>query len=482
LWHPSRAYWSAKGINSPFADSVYALAQSLNQHVLGVFVLALLLAAPGLCCARLARRNEGCCAAFRKASPGLLVFAGIICALGFFPHTIDGILRYWMRGAGLAKVAHVSFGWTWPEPEFGYIGMILSRYPSVVTVLMFAGAAHGIYSARSLQRNNPRALWLLLLILSSIAAWVALLSISSKQAVRYLVPVSPLFSALAGYGLVALLELVSRNRRTCSSRVFAHAIHLLSTAVPLIIYFFSIRPLHPDYLFFYNSLSGGLSAARDRGLQLPTGGLSACLAVLEQEANRAGRRLQVALVADQDVVSAAYRRHYPNSHALQFVPGGKMRGADFVLVSESLVLMFREQLRLDFANLEPVYSYRVDGVDVTTVSRVLPGEFKEAAYLPLSGAHHHTGKLARLYKVLPETPPPVRPSDDALLADSQKHKAGYLFFGEMLKVSAGNYEFKFYLGLPAHLPVPGALPQTEVLRIEAGPKCERRLRLEELPP
>ena len=488
VFHPG--YWRTLGVKSSVADALHALGLQLQQHWIITLSAILIAAVLGL---HVLRSRSA--AVFRRHSAHLLLFAAALFLLELvFPQVPDNMIRFWLRAASYQKMSHVSFGWTWPEPPGGYFGILTSKLP--LFTLVFVAAGLFLFAKAVMHRtlakvrgsavldsaNSPQLTCLLLLFLSALI-WTLFLQTSTKQTIRYLLPILPALFAFAASGLLAVSHTLfsfAPGAAANRSRMAAAASSLLVALNAL----FTLPVIHPDYLLYQNSLRGGLAAGVKSGYRFATAGFNEALTILHEKAKEASRVLDVAILADRDVVEATYARLYPlkQERKLRFKDGRQVPASDYVLTSTSLEPMFAAKNGVQVLGLPKIFGYTVKGVEVTSIYSVPALDFQTPYRRFLHASPRHTGRPVKTEMVLqPGSADPAVPAK-ALAADPGKHARGFLFFGENVRVLPGAYVFSLSAALPLNFNSSALPPDTAVLQFQVDERCQQTARVKDLTP
>ena len=476
-WHDSEYLWLFK-IHSGLADFFYQTGCLFKPMQLPLLMLVGLTALVLLTSFfRKAAAKPGRCDVAVRNLLGLL--AVLILALLFVPQVLENIARYWVRAFGLASWTHKSLGIEWPRPPWGYLGIMLSRVPALALVSFTAGLICTVLFWKRLWRTEPgrKQASLLTMALLVTVIWPLILNISAKQTFRYVLPVMPCVYVIGVFGVLTLCTQVWRRRQAPGLSRHAAAAAWLGAAALM---FYPLAALHPDHLLYSNRFFGRLAA--QHGLLSPAG-MNAALHFLHQQAEQSGTVKSVAITGEVDAINESYRRLYPVRPQVKLWVMPEPLGADYLLVIPNLLPAFAHEYGLEIGrSFKEVFNYQSAGQPVITVYEVNPPDYRTPLTRELARSYHRTGHNIELKEVI---------GSRALVKEEKfnkvraavpgRHSENFLFFGEFLPISAGEYEIRYQVALPKNYSG-GRMPEEKVLRLEFGNNCERLLLLRDLLP
>jgi hypothetical protein len=239
LWHHKSFYARDLGIKSVFADTLYEAGIWLQSHPFIALFFSISLAAVVI----LSKWR------LLKHSGGLLFV--LSSALILFPQVPETLWRFWLRIAGLKGVQHNAYGFVFPPPPDGYIGIYTNCFPVLSIVAFSLGGVLALcrYSKASSERDRF-ILWMVI----AVVLWTLPLSTSGKQSSRYILAVVPGICVVAAYGLDWMMARVLGRYALLGA--------LLLTTVSSGGVFLK---WYPDYHLYHNWLRGGLLGAAERG-------------------------------------------------------------------------------------------------------------------------------------------------------------------------------------------------------------------------
>ena len=416
------------------------------------------------------------------------------------PQVLKNMLGYWIWALGLQGEKHVAYGRVWQAPPYGYTGFLLSKPSSLVLIGAVLGLACIPLLANRLARTaraDERAEKQLLAV--SLAGFVCLfwllgLSTSSKQAWRYAMPIVPMLSVLAAYGLfhagLFLVALVTKARQSVR---FAAQTALV--AMLIIIDAGSALAWAANPELFFNLVSGGLPAAIERKSPLPFAAQNEVVDFLHDFALKQPRRpLQVTVIGDPQTLRYAYDRRHPvdgepDGRKTNLVSirnwTGHARG-QYVVVFESML----DRLEGNWKSLEiaqPVFRHELQGVRLASVYPVLPPTVEDPLVIrAASNISHRVGKLEAVNSADPKADVASLPDGTAvrnrmLIARPKRDRAGYLLSNSYVNVAAGKYRAVYQVSIPVTAPELALDADSRpVARVTLSKKCTREISLSEL--
>lgn len=372
----------------------------------------------------------------------------VFLLLRFDSLPLENILRFWGWVFKLSSAKHHAYGHA-VEPVVGYIQIWWRK----ASPFLWVGALCLPLALRDdLASRNPR--WFTVGALAAVIIWTAMLSTSSKQAFRYLLPVYPLALSVAGWSILqATLRLRSGARRGL----------LVGLFVPLLVW----QGLSlPDAALSVNPLSGSFAAAVDRGLTPVPAGYDRALRMANAHASEHGDILEV--LGDLELVQSEYARMFaPEERRLRISPFRGGLGAEWLL--EFGGWSDAEHNDADFRSFSDRPFERVyDSVVLSTLHRLRPQRVGETRRLEIGRARSRVGKMRR------------NDSGVRVLRIRPPEKRDYAFFDLPVRVEAGETIFVFSLRL-GNVPV-GRLPEEMALRLEANDGCAREVLVRDLLP
>ena len=395
-----------------------------------------------------------------------LLLSTLMLSIWAWPDICGNLIRFWYWVAGLSHRKHEAYGMVWSVAGYGYPETWLRRLPSLVVLgIIFAVPLLVSYLRNIRSRiDGERAAFLLILFLTPII-WTLPLSISTKQTIRYVVPVYPAVFLFAAWGYVELWKWVAvSNALSGLSEKVRKKIPAAFAGAAMIFQFVVAESWAPNYSLYSNSLTGGLRASYDRGYVLSPVSYDVALQRVHEEAMKTRDTQILEVVGDLELMKYAYQRMY-HKEQRELVKIRDYRdgvGADWVLDFSSMSK--RRSIALqDRAAFEPVVELVEHGVLVYELYRVLPPDYSIPVTFPVSHGARQMGSL----RDFPNEPRSV-------VALPSTARAGYIHFDQFIRVPAGRFDFRYmFARMPEEKDFPAVAPDEEIGRIEATRGCTK---------
>ena len=487
LWPHESDYLIRLRIHSRLADAVYAAGMAVRETPIMHYALCAVLAALMGLAIRLVLRprvasQTGAISgaapnATERATPPLpmivLLGSSLLLTVLLFPAICENIIRFWSWVLGLSSVAHTAYGRTLPAPPGGYPFLFLTRVPSLMVLAFIAGTL-GLFATRGRAlRSVPESVSkLLLLSVIVVFIWTGLLSTSSKQTFRYILPTIPFLYLI---GLVLLRgALANVDRRLIAA---ASIVLVAGQAV-------ASMKIAPYYEFFFNDLSGGLAGATARGHMLPLGGAESLTDALYDRAKKEGRRFGLGVVGDYEAMVLGYRHRYQDlkGDTISVIPDHDATNADYVIALgwRREQALARGEIRTGSLRSDQVF--KIENVVVSELFEYEVPGYEVPEYFPVSQFHRMTGTVVGTPDELVAELGP-----DIVELVAKKHPKGYAMTGVSLRFKRGSYRITAtarFLEKPEHfISEPGAeVHNPAVLRLNLGKDCEKLFRIADFSP
>ena len=400
----------------------------------------------------------------------IFLIAGLLLLLiSSAPLLLQNTIRFWGWVFGLSKETHKAYGTAQSMDRIGYLEIWLRRLPSMIIIGwiigLFALALRRIRESLSAKQLEGLILALLIPI-----SFTLLLGISSKQAIRYVLPAFPAVYLFAAWGIwqgcTALAIGLQRVSTTFSRRALvscaAAAIVLLQTS-----FTYSWRP-HFD--LFFNSLTGGISTAVARGFSIDPSGYEEALAIIQAEADSTGKKQRVSIGGDRELMIFSYRRMFGDeASSLDFFTLHSGYSSDW-LIEFPAFEDDREQIPGYCGRLSLVSRLEVRGQRVYSLYRIGPSHYDEPFVIPLSHGFHTAGQGyvdAHNHEFREAVPGRDHP--------------GSLHFGQSFHPSPGTYRVRFEL-LLLDDKLPEANIEKTLVELSIGNKYDKQVLARDLKP
>ncbi len=469
MWHHDSDYRIRLAVHSSIADAAYAAGLHM-QAVWPLVLLPVLLLLGWIGYGSKTSRQQ----AWR---PALLVASVLVFALTLVPAVVENLIRFWTWVAGLSGEKHKAYGTVWSPPEYGYLSLYVSQLPTVVLIGIFLSIVYLLLDYKAGSEESRVRKSIIVSVLALVALWTLPLSISSKQTLRYVVPVLPAIYLFAVYGFSRLM-LSGLSRVAFSGSV--------SVAGALLIGFFlGYAKLSlawaPDYDLYHNAVSGGLVEAVKRGRGIALAGVPDALAFLHEESIRRDRRLSVVVFGDAEVIKFSYAQKYRKPR-LTFRSSYGTYDADMLIVFPQFKEALADSEFSRVAGESLKFRYKKAGAELLEVYEVpIPCYSPERdMHIPAVHQLRRTGRLLKFADIAPIVPDGFAGDFDAIQAVPGVDPRGYLLFGNALRFNPGTYTARFWLMLPPGAALdPGLTPERYVVRIELG-RCQSVVVLKDL--
>ncbi len=462
LWIPDNTYLT-KHLIDPSA--VYLFANlSAYLHLHSILTAALIIAVGLTLLFLVARRPQG----LRfHLSMSFLLLSSLMLSIWAFPVVSGNLVRFWMWVGGLSNRKHEAYGMVWSVAGYGYPETWLRRLPSLVLIGIALAIPLLVSSYRKIRSraDAERVAFLLILIIAPII-WTLPLSISTKQTIRYVLPVYPAVFLFAAWGYVEFWKRVAASAALSGIRLsIRKKIPSVFAGFAMIFQLFVAESWAPNFALYTNSLTGGLNAAVDRGYVLSPVSYDAALQRVHEEGVRTGQPQIVEVVGDLELMKFAYSRMY-DKQSRQLVKLRDNRdgiGSDWVLeftsMSKRRAIDFHQAREL----FEPVIVLNEHGALVYELFRVHPPTFDEPMTYPASHGARQMGALREFAE-----------DKKSVVATPAKARAGYIHFDQYVRLPPGNFSLRFMVSrLPEEKGFPTVDAKTEVVRVEASKGCSR---------
>ena len=461
LWHHGNRYDKCHFTSSQIAHWVWKCGDFLHTHML----LAAFLSAALFWGAWLLWRN-------RRYSSGRLQYhlsillgmlAAVCLCIALFPQVFENLTRFWSRTIGFSRAVHEAYGKVDTLQHPGYLHKLISNLPPVCLI----GAALALpFSFREARRKGATpALMFLMLLIISIITWIAPLSVASKQAWRYVLPVAPCIYVLAGYGWSALLGYLG-TAAGGGSKTVQSAFLIAGTLAGAALQFYEAYDWHPHQISYFNSWSGGLRGAVDRREPLNFIGRREAMAFLREEARKSGNPVYVRTLVEKTVLADEAQRLFGDDAGLIRFDYWPQTVADYLLVFASHRLWYENDSVSAGMRNRLVFSYLFRGVPVVEIFTVRLPSYVPPMLLRTAYGHRHTGRLRKTS----DRKEPV------IAAVPGRDRTGHMFFTPGMRFGAGAYR----ISIAAMLRRNEVSDNRDAFTLYLGEGCKRTVKAKEL--
>ena len=407
---------------------------------------------------------------------GWLLLNAVVTAIAAAPRTTANLVRFWLFAATLRNEVGEYVG-LWKAAHFGYLELFFRKLPP----LMFAGiACAALFLAVDVVSRSRRpghgatriAMQLMLGLLAII--WVIPLNIAPKQDYRYVVPVLPALFLFALEGLRRSGDsVIGYLNRHLNYRFEVTAVRFAMSALLIVPAVLLAFELYPDYLLYFNSLSGGFASAKEDYLKFPYVGYREALSFLDARAAQTGQIQHVGVFADMHEPSElVYREMFHGKNSwLRFNPKAAHFSTDYLIVfgAHQKSIEAAQQQFAEFGKLQQIGSYAFQGAEVLRIYEQGYQTFDQPYFIPAKALQPQTGSLE---------------SDASgkswLTVGSQGNHAGSLMTAVQARFAPGHYRVRFFIRLPDGYTAPaGVSHDKRVVELSVG-KVKRVLVLQDL--
>ena len=378
-----------------------------------------------------------------------------------FPQVLEGMIRFWTWSFGLSGQAHVSYGKQTAGLPMGYFGILFGDLSPITLLGMFGGAILVIY--RSVRFRNKDDLGLLgIVVIASV--WILLLSTSSKQTIRYLLPVVSILFLLGAYFYKSLFDFVVSKTKIQDTNLCG-SICLLFLISPYVLTTLRLSPYQMMYenRIFNSVFRGGNSIGHSYFV-----GLNEVVRFVQGAASK--EKQSVFVFGDMEAIKLTQSIISPYSTGVKFSPPRKNTWGHLLVRFRSLDFAFKDDLSDEIDKIEPLLSTVVEDREIISVYRMPIPDLSLPKKLLLEDFYKGKGVVSNgsFDKAFPGVIP-CPTGLDCLGLKAGSTKKGYVAFGLDPFFKEGGYVFEIKIaGYEDLKKLDLAKP---VLRLSIG-KCE----------
>ncbi len=387
----------------------------------------------------------------------LLALSFFLSTYVAFPQIYENMIRYWTWAVGLSGERHQAFGYVVDRLKWGYLDVLFSHF----NPLLLLGLLLGILVAlRNLFRSSSgvdRVTALTLLLIPTI--WILLLNISSKQTLRYALPViAPLYMliALGLYSGLAAVFRIAGGKATLDKPNVGGFVVLSIGALQL----YSILPFYPYYDMYFNDLTGGVRGALERGYSLPLTGQNEAIDYLVSSSTSDAGQTLVTTFGDRTTLEYTLRRRHPEEKNNFIFGYFRPESADYLLRFKTIKNEPSAEWQLAQSQ-KPLFTFEVHGTELLWIYDVPLVDISAGYEFDLGSGDNNTGMMVK-NSVTQKLEAVANPGRD---------KNGYLFFSHGVKIGPGRYEIRFRYSLSGE----NQGNSTAAARFEFGSNCQKDL-------
>ena len=232
LWFHESDYYVRLKIESSLADYAFIFGSSLNSPLIVCLLILAFLSSFYF--------------DFKKKRtfsflPTLVIFLCLtLCA---FPAVVENIIRYWTWAFGLSGHSHHAYGVVKKPPPFGYVGIILRDLSPIAHIGLIGGSMLSFRNMLRFKDDKHISLFSIVLIF---VIWTIVLSVSSKQTIRYILPVYSLSFFLSSYFYKRFIIFIAK-RIAFLSQLRKEVILYIFLFTPLVAYYYNYYPYQMMY-------------------------------------------------------------------------------------------------------------------------------------------------------------------------------------------------------------------------------------------
>jgi hypothetical protein len=311
--------------------------------------------------------------------------------------------------------------------------------------------------------------------------YIGSLSLSPKKTIRYILPVMPMvyvFSVLGWKSFFDQLVKTKANIFVNSIRSYFCFAMLLIVAQGAALCF-----IFPQYLLYYNPISGGVKRAFEEGHSLPLVGQKEVINFLDSLPREELTERKVKVIGDVQMMQISSRLQYrPNALPIKFMPQNGSVAGYYVLVFYPFIRdqdpnYIRKIMPMPLLEENKVFSYEVHGIRFASIFYYPMSSYQEEYRVSFEGMMHATG-----YKEFYDgTKPDLLKRKRSLVAKLNRDKKGYITVNYELIIPKGTINGGVLLGIPKDwTPVDAYESKKRVIKFGLTPSCERIVTFGEL--
>lgn len=412
IWVHESDYLLRLHIESGFADFIYFIGT--NYSLIGqIFSLSLLV----YCFIRY--KNHG-----NKTYLYLIFFSFLFDLLFIFPAEAEGLVRFWGWTFGLSSMPHKAYGKVWEGEKGGYLALLLYEIPLVILSLL---AFNFITLGKTLSVNknfsplNRKRLYLFLIF----SIWVAILSTSSKQTLRYILPVLPCLYVLAADSVWQLFDALSAKISWLRDK------GIIFCLIFIIPQCFAVVSTHPNQVVFYNALGGGIEGVVKRGGVHYLIGVNKLVAFLREKALSSSRKQSVYVGGELAVPRLAYDIQFPGINEMKFLAPLPLMWGSYFIRYHHLDEAFFNPVPSGIDVNKPEYEVKLGTNTIASLYRVRAPDLRDPYFVNITKLHRKIGADKMNQDIGAKVIELVRKRD----------RKGFPFFTTELEFPRGTYQF-----------------------------------------
>ena len=495
LWAHEYGVLAMKGVHSKLADMSYGFGLWLNGSesygayaTLAISIIGAFFAAHYLIRNKIQTQNRKSTLYDWVGIVALFVFS-IILIHALFPALIENFIRLYTRIDQLKGMGHFAYGTFHKVSKGGYLVLYLTRLPDLVLlgIALFILSMFSSSMRKSLCENKK--LSRNLFYVSVIAfVWTLILGVSSKQTIRYVLPIEFVFYLFSVIGWVSVISILSAKVQQILLRYFRRSFPFTGYIALLLLIVLQVTIVtqwFPYYQTYYNYISGDLRAANKRGVSLIEIGQAHAVHFIDSLTKRGNfTQRPISIIGDLELFSKTASRMNRNADfPIKFKEQRGPAQGKYVLVNWSFYRnmdpIYRQKIMsTDFLDGKKIYEFSFRGVPINTLYSFAFASLETPITYNFSDMPHLTGQYAHYNGTKPgndETAEMVK------IAIPEKHQKGFVANNFDIAMRAGHYKLSALMGIPEEIPVTQNITANRyVARIELGKTCQRIVTFGEL--
>ncbi len=386
-----------------------------------------------------------------------------------FPSVIENLSRFWAWAFGLSNEIHKAYGILVDPPPYGYIGILVRDLTPITIFGLFFSFIFGIFlvfKKYAVGRDETFGL----ILISTI--WIIVLSASSKQTIRYLMPVLCLMFLVLSYFYVNLIDFVLRRIPQGFHAVFK----VLFVSIVTLPSFFVGLQLFPYQMMYENSLLCYFDPKFEQDKQRYLVGVNEASKFIRENV---GKEKKVFVLGDIDVLRLTQTIISPEIPRVKYLQPSQMTWGYLLVRFHSYDESYVSYVEDNFESLDPIFTSYVEKIPVISVYRMPMPDPDAIKTLRLADFHKGAGVLfrKRAVSVVPELS--ECPNDfECLALTRERAKRGIFLFGSMPFFDKAVYQYSLNVRL-INPEIESDLIKS-VLRLKVG-SCIKDFQLKDFP-
>lgn len=318
-----------------------------------------------------------------------LAFFSVVAFFMFlFPQVYEGVIRFWYWTFGLSKTPHLAYGKVWEGQKGGYLSLIIFEVSlsiltliSINLILLFKSLVNGSFSGDDRKRSYLFIIFVL---------WVLVLSTSSKQTLRYILPVLPCLYVLASDSVWRMYDALSGKFLYLKNK------SLIFVSLFIIPQVYAVVSTHPNQVVFYNALGGGVDGLASRGGVHYLIGINRMVEFLRNRVVESARGKQAVYVGGEiNVPKLVHNILYPEEHETKFVAPSPIMWGSYFIRYHHLDKLFFSPVPSGIDPLTPAYEVKLGSSPILSVYKVSQPDLSKIFYIDTMKLPRRKGRLVK---------------------------------------------------------------------------------------